>query len=135
MLRSPPMLPNGAPGQRLRHLAGHLHSLGPRALHGFLEELIDGKMPDGLAVVQSLERHARFPLHVMKAINGYALPSPVFDLTWVIESDRRTGRPPRPRGRPRRPPSSRGALRLVPPLEDEPATAPASSTSPFPSSR
>jgi hypothetical protein len=116
-------LPNGAPGQRLRHLAQHLHDLGPRALHGFLEELLDGKLPDGLAIVGSLERHARFPPHAMKAVGGYALPPPVFDLTWVIEADRRLGRVPRPRGRPRRPPSSRAALRLVrpsiEPQEDE----------------
>jgi hypothetical protein len=118
-----PDLPNGAPGWMLRFLAQHLHDLGPRALHEFLKELLAGNLPDGLAIVRSLERHARFPPHAMRAIGGYQLESPVSDWTWIIQADARLGRVPRPRGRPRRPPSSRAALRLVSPLkpvEDEP---------------
>jgi hypothetical protein len=114
MLRSPPVLPNGRPGVRLRHLVQRYHAFGPRALLDFVQRLIDGRLPDALAVVEFLEHSSQSDPGMVRAIGGYELPSPVFDLTWVIESDRRSGRPPRPRGRPRKPPSSRAALRLVP---------------------
>jgi hypothetical protein len=113
-MRVIPTLPTGAPGQRLRHLVGHYHAFGPRALLDLIGRVIDGRLPDAMAVVEFLERACRSDPAMVKAIGGYELPSPLFDLTWVIESDRRSGRPPRPRGRPRKPPSSRAALRLVP---------------------
>jgi hypothetical protein len=80
-------LPNGAPAVRLRHLAQHLHCLGPRALHAFLVELLAGKMPDGAAIVERLERHALFPAEVMRAIGGCALEPPVMDITWTFRSE------------------------------------------------
>jgi hypothetical protein len=118
-----PTLPNGAPGQRLRHLARHYYSFGPRAFLDFVERLIDGRLCGALAIVEELERHVETDPAMVKAIGGYECESPVFDMTWVIDMDRRLGRVPRPRGRPRRPPSSREALRLVrpspKPREDE----------------
>jgi hypothetical protein len=110
-----PTLPNGAPGQRLRHLVKHFHAFGPRALEDFFERLIDGRLVGAPAIVEELEYAARLDPAMMKAIGGFKCESPVSDWTWIIEMDRRSGRPPRPRGRPRRPPSSRGMLRLVPP--------------------
>jgi hypothetical protein len=117
-------LPTGQPGQRLRHLAGHYYLFGPRAFLDLIERVIDGRLPDATAIVEFLERAARSDPRIMKPIGAYELESPVLDLSWVIEGDKRLGRVPRPRGRPRRPPSSRTSLRLVRPSlkpeEDEP---------------
>jgi hypothetical protein len=110
-----PTLPNGAPGQRLRHLVGHYYAFGPRAMLDLFERLVDGRLPDAPAVVEFLERYARTDPAIIRAVGGYELESPFFDMTWVIDMDRRLGRVPRPRGRQRRPPSSRGALHLVRP--------------------
>lgn len=70
MFRSP-ILPDGSPSIRLRFLAKHLHSLGPRAVHGFVEMLLAGEMPDGLAVMDVLDRHARIDPFWLLAIGGY----------------------------------------------------------------
>ncbi len=97
------VLPGGAPGHRLRHLAQHLHALGPRALEDFLRRLIIGETAGGLAITELLERHARFPVAAILALDAYELEPPLRDITWVIESDRRRlGRaPPRPRPLPK----------------------------------
>jgi hypothetical protein len=81
-----PPLANGAPAQRLRHLAQHLHDLGPRTLQEFLEGLLYGKMPNELAIVEWLERQARVPSEICKAVGGYELEPPVFDLTWTFRA-------------------------------------------------
>jgi hypothetical protein len=57
---------NGAPADRLLHLAQYLHDLGPRSVLGFFES------------------HAEFPPHVMRALGGYELEPPVLDISWVI---------------------------------------------------
>jgi hypothetical protein len=59
---------------RLRFLAEHLHSLGARALHGFIEMMLAGEMPDGLAVMDVLERHAKIDPLWLWAIGGYDWP-------------------------------------------------------------
>jgi hypothetical protein len=120
MLHARPDLPTGQPGQRLRHLAGHYHAFGPRAFLDLLERVIDGRLPDAMAIVEFLERAARSDPAMMKPLGAYELEAPIFDMTWVIDMDRRLGRVPRPRGRPRRPPSSSAALRLVPPSLEPP---------------
>jgi hypothetical protein len=56
---------------RLRFLAEHLHSLGARALHGFIEMMLAGEMPDGLAVMDVLERHTGFDANFLRMIDGY----------------------------------------------------------------
>jgi hypothetical protein len=80
-------LPNGAPAWRLRHLAQHLHDLGPRALYEFLRELLDRQMPDAQAFVDRLERYARLPPEAMRAIGGYEIPPPVLDITWTFRRE------------------------------------------------
>jgi hypothetical protein len=115
MFHAKPPLPNGMPAVRLRHLAAHYHSFGPRAFLDFVERLIDGSLVGATAIIEELEHGARVDPGIVKALGAYQLESPILDMTWVIEADRRLGRVPRPRGRPRRPPSSRAALRLVRP--------------------
>ena len=61
-----PSLANGAPAQRLHHLAQHLHDLGPRSVHAVSEEVLKGA--DDLSV---LERFATHDPRVMRAIGGY----------------------------------------------------------------
>ena len=68
------ILPDGSPSERLRFLAKHLHSLGPRAVHGFLEELLAGEMPDGFAVMHQLDRYARLDPLWLRSIGGYDWP-------------------------------------------------------------
>jgi hypothetical protein len=82
-------LPNGAPRWRLRYLAKHLHELGPRMLLDLLEALVAGEFADAAAIVDRLEDCARLDPGFLQAIGGYHIPSQLFDLTWVIELERR----------------------------------------------
>jgi hypothetical protein len=84
-------LPNGAPLWRCRVYAQRLFDLGPRNLEDFLERLVDGRLSTAAEIVDRLERDATSSIDgaAMKAIGGFELPSQFFDMTWVIEMDRR----------------------------------------------
>jgi hypothetical protein len=51
---------------RLRHLASHLHSLGPRATYEFLKEVTGGADP-----MERLERYSRLTPEMLHALGGY----------------------------------------------------------------
>jgi hypothetical protein len=86
-MRAIPNLPTGAPGWRLRHLAAHYHAFGPRAFLDFVEQLVDGRLPDSPSIVAFLEQCARTDPALIEAAGGYELEPPIRDVTWVIEND------------------------------------------------
>jgi hypothetical protein len=55
---------------RVRHLAAHLHSLGPRATFEWCCEVIGGADP-----LDRLERYARLDRDVVRALGGAEIPS------------------------------------------------------------
>jgi hypothetical protein len=54
-----------ADDDRLRRLAAHLHSLGPRPLHEFLREIAAGA-----DLFERLERYARLDPAIVKYLGG-----------------------------------------------------------------
>jgi hypothetical protein len=54
---------------RLRRLADHLHTLGPRPIFEYLREIIAGADP-----VDRLERYAELDPEVIRALGGDRLP-------------------------------------------------------------
>lgn len=57
------------PDVRLRHLAGRLYSLGPRATYELLREL-----RDGADLRQRLERYAELDPEIVAVVGGSDLP-------------------------------------------------------------
>ena len=89
-----PTLPTGAPGVRLRHLVVHYYAFGPRAMLDLFERLVDGRLPDAMAVVEELEHGARIDPALVKAIGGYEFESRVFDLTQTFRARLPSEEPP-----------------------------------------
>jgi hypothetical protein len=65
--RSPPQ--RTPDDSRLRHLAAHVHSLGPYPLYWFLREL-----EAGADLQTQLDAYARLDPHVVAALGGSAMP-------------------------------------------------------------
>jgi hypothetical protein len=57
------------PPERLRYLAGAVHSLGPRPLFELLRELVAGR-----DLMQRLERYAQLDADFIRALEGDQLP-------------------------------------------------------------
>ena len=89
-----PTLPTGAPGVRLRHLVMHYYAFGPRAMLDLFERLVDGRLPDAMAVVEELEHGARIDPALVKAIGGYEFELRVFDLTQTFRARLPSEEPP-----------------------------------------
>jgi hypothetical protein len=58
------------PPERLRYLAGAVHSLGPRPLFELFRELVAGR-----DLMQRLERYAQLDADFIRALGGDQLPS------------------------------------------------------------